>query len=88
MRRRQFAVALHRRIDVLVANETGHEINRIDLLSADEEAGLIFLPMGGPSPDFFGGQRDGLGYYGSSVVALDAASGEVRWHFQTVHHDL
>ncbi|MEJ2138463.1 MAG: pyrroloquinoline quinone-dependent dehydrogenase [Gammaproteobacteria bacterium] len=62
--------------------------NAWSLYSVDTERSLIFLPMGGPSPDFYGGLRDGLGYYGSSVVALDARTGEVRWHFQTVHHDL
>ena len=34
------------------------------------------------------GNRDGIDYYGSSVVALDARSGKLRWHFQTVHHDV
>jgi len=60
------------------------------LMSADPEHGLIYVPTGNPSPDHFGGgaARDRKSYYGSSVVALDAASGAVRWHFQTVHHDL
>jgi len=62
--------------------------NAWSLFSVDVERGLVFLPFGGPSPDFFGGLRGDLGYYGSSVVALDGATGEVRWHFQTVHHDL
>ena len=46
------------------------------------------MPTGNTSPDFFGGLRDGLDYYSSSVVALDAATGQVVWHFQTVHHDI
>jgi len=60
------------------------------LMSADPERGLIFVPTGNPSPDHFGGTdpRSSKSYYGSSIVALDAASGVVRWHFQTVHHDL
>ena len=58
------------------------------LLSADEERGLVFVPTGNPSPDSYGGTRDGIDYYGSSVVALDAKTGELRWHFQTVHHDV
>jgi quinoprotein glucose dehydrogenase len=57
-------------------------------LSADPARGLLFVPTGNPTPDFFGGARDGIDHYGSSVVALDAASGAVRWRFQTVHHDL
>jgi quinoprotein glucose dehydrogenase len=57
-------------------------------LSADAERGIVYVPTGNPSPDLFGGVRDGSDYYGSSVVALDASSGELRWHFQTVHHDV
>jgi quinoprotein glucose dehydrogenase len=57
-------------------------------ISGDPSAGLVFLPTGNPSPDLYGGDRDGIDYYGSSVVALDAATGAVRWRFQTVHHDV
>ena len=58
------------------------------LLSGDSERGLVFVPTGNPSPDSFGGLRHGLDHYGSSVVALDAKTGQVVWHFQTVHHDV
>jgi quinoprotein glucose dehydrogenase len=57
-------------------------------IAGDPERGLIYVPTGNPAPDLFGGERDGIDAYGSSVVALDADSGEVRWHFQTVHHDV
>jgi quinoprotein glucose dehydrogenase len=57
-------------------------------LSGDEELGLVFVPMGNPAPDSFGGLRDGLDYYGSSTVALNARTGEVSWAFQSVHHDV
>jgi len=58
-------------------------------MSADAENGLLFLPTGNPSPDHYAGkERGAMDYYGSSIVALDAATGAVRWHFQTVHHDL
>ena len=57
-------------------------------MSADLEHGLIYVPTGNPSPDLYGGMREGIDHYGSSVVALDAQSGEVRWHFQTTHHDI
>jgi quinoprotein glucose dehydrogenase len=57
-------------------------------LSADPERGLVFVPTGNTSPDYYGGQRNGFDHYSSSVVALDAATGEVRWSFQTVHHDV
>ncbi len=57
-------------------------------ISADTARGLVFVPTGNPSPDLYGGARDGIDFYGSSVVALDATTGDVVWHFQTVHHDL
>ena len=62
--------------------------NAWSIFSVDLERGLVFVPFGNPSPDFFGGHREGFDYYGSSVVALDGATGEARWRFQTVHHDL
>lgn len=62
--------------------------NAWSILSIDPERGLVFVPFGNPSPDFAGGQRRGFDYYGSSVVALDATSGEPVWRFQTVHQDL
>ena len=58
------------------------------IISGDPERGLVFVPTGNPSPDLFGGQRDGIDHYGSSTVALDATTGEVRWHFQSVHNDI
>ncbi|OHC82872.1 MAG: hypothetical protein A3G73_05130 [Rhodospirillales bacterium RIFCSPLOWO2_12_FULL_67_15] len=58
------------------------------LFSADEVRDLVFAPTGNAAPDVYGGQRKGLDHYASSVVALDAGTGVVRWHFQTVHHDL
>ncbi len=57
-------------------------------LSGDEERGLVFIPTGNPVPDYWSATRQGLDYYGSSVVALDATTGEVTWSYQTVHHDL
>jgi quinoprotein glucose dehydrogenase len=62
--------------------------NAWSLLSADEARGLVFLPMGNAAPDHYGGERRGLDAYSSAVVALDARTGERRWDFQTVHHDL
>jgi quinoprotein glucose dehydrogenase len=57
-------------------------------ISADPERGLVFVPTGSPSPDFYGGERRGDNLYANSIVALRAATGEVVWHFQVVHHDL
>ena len=57
-------------------------------LSADPELGLVYVPTGNTSADYYGGHREGLDFYSTSVVALDVNSGEVVWHFQTVHHDI
>jgi quinoprotein glucose dehydrogenase len=58
------------------------------IISVDTERNMIFVPTGNVSPDFYGGLRNGLDYYSSSVVALDGDTGEVIWHYQTVHHDI
>jgi quinoprotein glucose dehydrogenase len=57
-------------------------------MSVDEERDLLFVPTGNTAPDYYGGHRAGIDHYGSSVVALRGSTGEVVWHFQTVHHDL
>ena len=54
----------------------------------DFERGLAFLPIAGPAPNYYGGSRPGDNLFGNSIVAVDLQSGEYRWHFQTVHHDL
>jgi quinate dehydrogenase (quinone) len=55
----------------------------------DEELGLVYLPTGNATPDFFGAGRTKVAEeYTASVVALDMATGRERWKFQTVHHDL
>ncbi len=66
--------------------------NAWSIFSTDPERNLIFIPFGGAGPDFIGGHRNrhgfDLDYYANSVVALNALTGEVAWHFQVVHHDL
>ena len=57
-------------------------------MAADAERNLVFLPTGNAAPDHYAAARDGRDHYASSVVALDAVTGAVRWHFQTVHHDV
>lgn len=58
-------------------------------MSADAELGLVYVPTGNPTPDYFGGHRNAASEkYGSSVVALDVVTGAPRWSFQTAHHDL
>ena len=51
------------------------------------QRGMLFLPLGTPTPDFYGGSRKGSNLYGSTLVALDAATGQIKWYFQTTHHD-
>jgi quinoprotein glucose dehydrogenase len=58
-------------------------------ISADEALGLVYLPMGNSVPDFFGGMRRPFDEdISSAVIALDAETGQLRWRFQTVHHDV
>lgn len=57
-------------------------------MAADHALNLVYVPMGNAAPDHISFVRNGLDHYASAVVALDAASGEVRWHFRTVHQDV
>ena len=58
-------------------------------LTVDAQRGLVFAAFesAGPS-DYYGGDRPGDNLFSDSIVALDVRTGERRWHFQTVHHDL
>ncbi|HUP21406.1 MAG TPA: PQQ-binding-like beta-propeller repeat protein [Thermoanaerobaculia bacterium] len=58
------------------------------MMSADAERGLVYLPIGTPTNDFYGGHRLGDNLYAESLVAVDARTGERAWHFQTVRHGL
>lgn len=62
--------------------------NAWSTLSVDDERGLIFVPIGSASPDFYGGERPGDNRFANSLVVLKAESGEVAWAQQLVHHDL
>lgn len=57
-------------------------------LTLDEERGIVFAPTGSASSDFYGGFRTGSNLFANTVLALDAATGERIWHFQTIRHDL
>jgi quinoprotein glucose dehydrogenase len=57
-------------------------------MTVDEARGLVFLPIGSASYDFYGGDRIGNNLFSSSIVALEAGTGKRVWHFQLVHHDL
>ncbi|HET8771239.1 MAG TPA: PQQ-binding-like beta-propeller repeat protein [Gemmatimonadaceae bacterium] len=56
--------------------------------SADPELGLVYIPVGMPLMDEYGGHRPGDNLFGNSVVAIDAKTGTRKWHFQMVHHDI
>jgi quinoprotein glucose dehydrogenase len=57
-------------------------------MSLDKNRGIVYVPLGSPVYDWYGGNRPGKNLYGNSLLALDAGTGERIWHFQAVHHDL
>jgi quinoprotein glucose dehydrogenase len=57
-------------------------------MSLDEKRGMVYVPTGSVSGDFYGGIRKGQNLYGNSLLALDASTGKYIWHYQIVHHDL
>jgi quinoprotein glucose dehydrogenase len=57
-------------------------------LSADVERNLVFIPTDTPTNDYYGGHRPGDNLFGTSLIALNASTGERVWHFQMVHHDV
>jgi quinoprotein glucose dehydrogenase len=56
--------------------------------SADPDLGLVYIPVGMPLSDEYGGHRPGNNLFGNSLVALDVKTGRRQWHFQMVHHDI
>ena len=62
--------------------------NAWGVMSVDQEHGLVFVPTGSASPDFYGGTRLGSNRFADSLLALDAAHGRLVWARQLVHHDL
>ena len=57
-------------------------------MAVDVPRGLVFIPTGSATPDFYGGNRLGANLYANTLLALDAATGKHVWHFQTIHHDI
>jgi glucose dehydrogenase len=57
-------------------------------MALDTARGLLYLPTSTPSSDYYGGGRPGANLFAESLVCLDAATGKMKWHFQTVHHGL
>lgn len=84
--------ALKWTFDPLLREATGDPIygraNAWAPLSVDEERRLVFIPTSSPSPDHFGGLRPGNNEHANSIVALEIDTGEVRWAFQVIHHDV
>ena len=62
--------------------------NTWGFFTIDVKRGIVYAPLGAPTSDFYGADRIGDGLYGNSLVALDARTGEKKWHQQLVHHDL
>ncbi len=62
--------------------------NTWGFLTVDVKRGIVYVPLGSPTADFYGKDRVGDGLYGNSLVALDARTGAKKWHRQLVHHDL
>jgi quinoprotein glucose dehydrogenase len=54
--------------------------------TADEELGIVYLPLSTPTNDYYGGHRPGDNLFAESLVAVDATTGERLWHFQAIHH--
>lgn len=57
-------------------------------MTVDPERGIVYIPTGSATPDFYGGNRAGGNLFANTLLALDASTGRRLWHFQTVHHDL
>jgi len=57
-------------------------------MTVDVGRGVVYIPTGSATPDFYGGNRIGANLFANTLLALDAKTGRRIWHFQTVHHDL
>jgi quinoprotein glucose dehydrogenase len=62
--------------------------NAWSLMTADPELGYLYLPIGTPTSDYYGGHRHGANLFAESLLCLDADTGERVWHFQAVHHGI
>jgi quinoprotein glucose dehydrogenase len=70
------------------AYKTAGGVNAWQGTIVDEKNGLLFAALGSPADDFWGGDRIGDNLYGNSLLALNATTGKLIWHYQTVHHDM
>lgn len=56
--------------------------------TADPASDTLYMTIGSPSANYYGGDRPGNNLFGNSLVAVDAQTGKYKWHFQAIHHDL
>ena len=68
--------------------QTTGDISSWAPMSADNERGIVYIPTNGVTIDYWGGFHPGDNLYGTSLIALDARTGERKWHFQLVKHDI
>jgi len=57
-------------------------------MTVDQKTDTLYMPVGGPSPNYDGTTRPGANLFGNSLVAVDINTGKLKWYFQTIHHDL
>jgi quinoprotein glucose dehydrogenase len=57
-------------------------------MTVDAARGILYMPVDGPSSNYYGGDRPGANLFGNCIVAVDAETGKLKWYFQLVHHDL
>jgi quinoprotein glucose dehydrogenase len=62
--------------------------NPWSMFSADPKLGIVYIPNSTPTNDYYGGDRKGDNLYAESLLAIDAQTGKLKWHFQAVHHGL
>lgn len=62
--------------------------NAWSFMTLDVERGILYAPTGAPTSDFYGADRKGQNLYGNCLIALDAATGTLKWYRQLVHHDI
>ena len=63
-------------------------VNAWGFMTVDEARGVVYIPLGAPAWDRYGGDREGANLFSTSLVAADAKTGRYLWHFQVVHHDI
>ena len=63
-------------------------VNVWGYFTVDEKRGILYMPLGAPNNDRVGVDRPGNNLFSSSIVAVDANTGQYLWHFQVTHHDI